>query len=413
MRTLVVAELYPWPALDGYRRRLDHVVAGLASIGEVHVVAPLRAGDTTPAPPPLPNVTGSAVPTASDAGPRSWIRSWVTGRAPRRLLGVDWSGPLTELQSIDLDGFDLIWCSHVDTWWAVASVLGDRPVVVDFDNLENLALKLRRRIPPRHAPTAGVAEVASTLTRWVTSRAFDLVDERRWDALQRRCASSVSTVVVCSELDAQRAGVPNVAVVPNGSVEPEVVDVDRTHLRGDAPVLTFVGALDYEPNTEAVEWLVREIVPVLRAERHDATVRIVGRGADRVAWVGNVPGVVLVGEVADVADELARADVSIVPIRVGAGTRLKVVEAMAYRLPIVTTAVGCEGIDLSDGESALIVDDAVGFAAACARLCGDGALRQRLSDAAARRFAADYTWASIEARVGTLAVGAVRSARSD
>ena len=408
VKTLVVAELYPWPALDGYRRRLDHVVSGLASVGGVHVVAPLRHGDTAPADPPLSNVTGSTAPTAPDQGPRAWLGDWVKGPVPRRLLGVDWSGPVASLQSMDLSQFDLVWCSHVDTWWAVKDALGDLPVVVDFDNLENLALRLRRRIPPRNAPGAGVKEIASTLVRWMTSRGFDVVDERRWDQLQRSCASQVANVVVCSDLDAERAGVPNVVVIPNGAVAPSQVDTDRTALRSDHPVLNFVGALDYEPNTEAVEWLVREVVPVLRAEQPDAVVRIVGRGSDRVAWVAGVPGVDLVGEVDDVTAELARSDVSIVPIKVGAGTRLKVVEALAHHLPIVTTTVGCEGIDVRNGTTALVADDAVAFAGACARLCGDGALRQRLADAGAELFEQHYTWASIERRIGELATSVTR-----
>ncbi|MFM7064776.1 MAG: glycosyltransferase family 4 protein, partial [Actinomycetes bacterium] len=375
----------------------------------VHVLAPLRQGDTEPADPPLPGVTGATVPTAPDQGPRSWLGDWVRGPAPRRLLGVDWSGPLDALRSLDLSEFDLVWCSHVDTWWAVKDALGDLPVVVDFDNLEHLALRLRRRIPPRNAPGAGTKEIAATLARWTTSRAFDLVDERRWDRLQRDCAAAVERVVVCSELDAERSGVPNVAVVPNGAVAPARVDVDRTALRGDHPVLNFVGALDYEPNTEAVEWLVREVVPVLRAERHDAVVRIVGRGSDRVAWVADVPGVELVGEVGDVTAELAVADMSIVPIKVGAGTRLKVVEALAHRLPVVTTTVGCEGIDVRDGVTALVADDAVAFAGACARLCEDGALRQQLADAGAALFEQHYTWSSIERRIGELATSVAGS----
>lgn len=407
MKTLVVAELYPWPSLDGYRRRLHHVVAGLAAVGEVHVVAPQRAGDPPAVPPPVVGVTGTGVPTEPDRGPRTWMADWVRGPVPRRLLGVDWRGPRAELARLDLDEFDLVWCSHVDTWWAVRDLVDGRRVVVDFDNLEHLALRLRRRIPPRHAPDAGPAQVAKGLARWGTSRAFDLVDERRWDRLQRQCAAAVDRVVVCSDLDARRAGVPNTAVVPNGAVAPPSVATDRTALRGPTPVLNFIGALDYEPNTEAVEWLVREVVPVLRAERPDAVVRIAGRGSDRVAWVAGVPGVELVGEVTDVAAELAVADVSVVPIRVGAGTRLKVVEALAHRLPLVTTTVGCEGIDVVDGTSALVADDAVTFARACARLCTDGPLRQRLADAGAALFEERYTWASIEGRIGDLAAQVV------
>jgi len=279
VKTLVVAELYPWPALDGYRRRLDHVVAGLASVGDVDVLAPLRAGDTAPAAPPLPNVTGATAPTAPDQGPRSWVGDWLRSPVPRRLLGVDWSGPRAELGARDLSQYDLVWCSHVDTWWAVKDLVGGLPVVVDFDNLEHLALRLRRRIPPRNAPGAGVKEVASTLARWTTSRAFDLVDERRWDRLQRDCAAQVARVVVCSELDAERSGVPNVAVVPNGAVAPAGVDPDRTSLRGDHPVLNFVGALDYEP------------------------------GGLLCAGAQLVPGVELVGDLVGLWDAVEEADV--------------------------------------------------------------------------------------------------------
>ncbi|HLU41960.1 MAG TPA: glycosyltransferase family 4 protein, partial [Microthrixaceae bacterium] len=233
--------------------------------------------------------------------------------------------------------------------------------------------------------------------------AFDVVDERRFDRLQRRAAASVDRVVVCSELDRQRSGVANAVVVPNGCDAPEDPVLDRTSLRGEVPTFLFVGALDYEPNTEAVEWFVREVLPLLRAEVPDARVRIVGRGADRVAWVAGVPGVDLVGPVEVLDDELRAADVSIVPIRVGAGTRLKVVEALANRLPLVTTTVGCEGIDLRNGHDALIEDDAAGFAAACARLAVDGALRQRLADAGAELFERRYDWQLIEGEVADLA----------
>ena len=121
------------------------------------------------------------------------------------------------------------------------------------------------------------------------------------------------------------------------------------------------------------------------------------------------PGVELVGSVADLQAELSRADVSIVPIRVGAGTRLKVVEALANRLPLVTTTVGCEGIDVVDGVHALVADDAADFAAACVRLAGDGELRQRLADAGHELFAGRYDWDRIESDVAALATEVVSS----
>ena len=133
--------------------------------------------------------------------------------------------------------------------------------------------------------------------------------------------------------------------------------------------------------------------------RPDVRFRVVGRGSERLSWAADEPGVDLVGRVEDLQEELDRTDVSVVPIRVGAGTRLKVVEALSNHLPMVTTTVGCEGIPVVDGRSALVADDAPGFAAACVRLLDDGDLRQLLADEGAALFRASYTWASIRERV--------------
>jgi glycosyltransferase involved in cell wall biosynthesis len=427
VRILVVAEQYPWPAVDGYRQRLHHLVAGLARAGSVEVVALDRRPEglehaAEERPEGVEDV--AARRGGPDAGLRAWLPVWARGDMPRRVLAPDWSAVAAEVRRRVGTGapVELVWYSHVDTWFPlhdeVAAAVASRrdgsaapAEIVDFDNLEHLALRLRRSTPPRFAPGAGAPAKVRTVGRWGVSRAFDLVDERRWDRTQRACAAAVDHVVVCSDLDVDRSGCPNAVRIGNGASAPEHVHADRTGLRGAAPTMFFVGALDYEPNTEAVEWFVREVLPQVRAEVPDACVRIVGRGAERVAWAAEVPGVQLVGAVPELAAELDRADVSIVPIRVGAGTRLKVVEALANRLPLVTTTVGCEGIDVRDGHDALIADDAASFARACVRLLSDGALRQRLADAGAELFARRYDWDGIEASVADLARSTVRAAQ--
>ena len=420
----MVAEQYPWPAVDGYRQRMHHLIAGLGRVGSVEVISLDRrpeAMEHADEGRPDGVVEAIGVPAGADAGLRTWLPDWVRGSMPRRVLAPDWSGVAIELHRRVSSGepVDLVWYSHVDTWFPlhgeVDRASASRPdgaaapaAIVDFDNLEHLALRLRRTTPPRFAPAAGAADRVRTVGRWGVSRAFDLVDERRWDRTQRGCAAQVDHVVVCSDLDVTRSGCPNAVRVGNGASAPADVVTDRTVLRGEVPTMFFVGALDYEPNAEAVEWFVREVLPVVRRSVHDARVRIVGRGADRVEWVRTVDGVDLVGPVDSLADELGRADVSIVPIRVGAGTRLKVVEALANHLPLVTTSVGCEGIEVRDGVDALIVDDADGFARACVSLLTDGRLRQRLAVAGAELFAEQYDWDGIEGSVAQLATDTVR-----
>ena len=404
MRTLVVAELYPWPPVDGYRQRLHQLVGGLSQAGTVDVVAPLRPGHPEPVEPPWDGVARTlTVAVAQRRGPRAWGAEWLRSRAPRRVRGLDWSRVTDDLASWRADRYDLVWYSHVDSWWATSGAFPATPSIVDFDNLENLALRLRRRIPPRFDRGSGAAAHARVAARWTTSRAFDVVDERRWDHVQRWCASQVDHVVVCSELDATRSRCPNAVVVPNGAEAPASVRSDRGDLHGPGPALLFVGALDYEPNTEAMEWFLRDVWPLVRAGRPDAVVRIVGRGGEALGGLADGPGVELLGQVPDLAAELFRADMSVVPIRVGAGTRLKVVEALANHLPLVTTTVGCEGIEVRDGCSALIADDAPSFAGAVLRLAADGGLRQRLADAGAALFERSYTWDVIRGRVADLA----------
>lgn len=420
----MIAEQYPWPPVDGYRQRLSHVIAGLARAGEVEVMTLDRRpelgapGDgATDSDVDLPEgvVSVTAVAPGADAGVRSWLATWARGDMPRRVLGPDWSVLVdlvhARLAAASEPPVDLVWFSHVDTWWPLREIPTSAATIVDFDNLENLAMRLRRFTPPDFSSAPSPGAVARVLGRWGTSRAFDLVDGRRWDKVQRACAGDVDRVVVCSELDRERSGVDNVVVVGNGADAPAAVELDRTELRGGAPTMLFVGALDYEPNTDAVRWFANDVLPLILARRPDARFVVVGRGGDLLAGIADDPGVELVGAVAELQPYLDAADISVVPIRVGAGTRLKVVEALANHLPMVTTTVGCEGIDVVDGQQTLIADDARSFADRCLQLIGDPALRQRLADSGGTLFEQRYDWATIEADLAALAESVVSRGR--
>ena len=216
--------------------------------------------------------------------------------------------------------------------------------------------------------------------------AADAVDEGRWRRLEREIATSGAAVVVCSELDRDRLGRPNVWVVPNGyeRAAQSPAPTDLGPARPTGPVLILVGLLTYEPNRDAAAFFATQILPHVRRHRPEAQFHVVGRydsEADLDPWRG-LPGVKVLGEVADVPTQLAAADIAVVPIRFGGGTRIKILEAFAHRLPVVSTTVGCEGLGVVDGEHLLVADDPVAFAAACVRLTEDAALRARLVAAA-------------------------------
>ena len=151
-------------------------------------------------------------------------------------------------------------------------------------------------------------------------------------------------------------------VVPNAYRRPErpVGSADV----GSPPTVTFQGTLRYPPNAEAARFLVDEVAPELRRLVPDVHIRLVGVSTPSLDLLDDPPRVTVVGQVDDIADELARADVVVVPLRFGSGTRLKVLEAFAHRIPVVSTTLGAEGLGVVDGVHLLVADEPVDVATA-------------------------------------------------
>ena len=119
-------------------------------------------------------------------------------------------------------------------------------------------------------------------------------------------------------------------------------------------------------------------------------VRLVGRPSPTVTALINEPDITVTGRVASMEEELAKADVVVVPVRSGSGTRLKILEAFAHRIPVVSTTLGAEGLDVEDGVHLLVADSAEAIAEACRRLHDDPELRSRLVFAAQELFHRRY-----------------------
>jgi glycosyltransferase involved in cell wall biosynthesis len=183
-------------------------------------------------------------------------------------------------------------------------------------------------------------------------------------ALIDRSASGVVRHFISSDEDAGWIGRrhPGLAL---DVVENAVAVPGQHERRDDGGTLLFLGAFGYAPNVDAARWLVDDIWPIVR-RRAERPVRLVlvGRDPSRVADLGTHPGVELRGDVADVADAYAAATLFVAPLRAGAGTRTKLLEAAAHRVPIVTTSLGTRGLPLAAGRDLLVADDADGFAAA-------------------------------------------------
>ena len=225
-------------------------------------------------------------------------------------------------------------------------------------------------------------------------RFFYRSEMRLFRDFERRIWSRVGGCVVTSEREAAivRAHAPGttVEVVPNGvDVEyfaPGAVDVAPAH------TIVFNGALDYRPNVDAAIHLVRDVLPLLRARYHDVRVTIVGRSPSAEIQRLAGPDVSVVGEVADIRPPMRQAGVVAVPIRMGGGTRFKVIEALALARPVVSTTIGCEGISVVDGEHLLIGDTASTFARQIARIFDDRELGAHIAAAGRKLIEREYSW---------------------
>jgi glycosyltransferase involved in cell wall biosynthesis len=206
---------------------------------------------------------------------------------------------------------------------------------------------------------------------------------------------AAKNIIAVSEVDAATMrsdyGVSRVTAVPTG------VDLDYfapRDAREPATDLVFLGSMDWMPNIDGVQWFVNEVLPLIRRRRPDCSVAIVGRrpGAEIRRLADKDNRIEVTGTVADVRPYLWSARVSIVPLRIGGGTRLKIYEAMAARIPIVSTMVGAEGLDVRPGENILIADSPQEFADRCLLLLDDTETRERMAEAAWEMVESCYSW---------------------
>ena len=229
--------------------------------------------------------------------------------------------------------------------------------------------------------------------RWVQA-GYSLVQWRRLRRYERGVISSYDRVIAVSDADrrALQVLVPglDVAVIPN-CVDTESFAAGASS--EELPDLIFVGTMDYRPNVDAVLWFVRAVMPLLWSRKPDLRFWIVGlRPTAAVRRLGTDRRIVVTGGVPDVRPLLAAHGVCVVPMRVGGGTRIKVLEAMAMAKGIVSTTFGCEGLGVEDGRHVLLADGPTQFAAKCLRLLEDPQERLRLGFEARRFVRERFDW---------------------
>jgi glycosyltransferase involved in cell wall biosynthesis len=388
--------------------RVDNMVRGLTQAGSVDFFCTISerpdvAAGTAPTPPFLARLHVHHRPPfgPSPGGLVRWARSgW-----PRAIAWREWADAESALTAWAEPPYDVVWFSACGSWVALGQV--DRgPAIVDLDNLEDQKLRTLMRVARLQKREGLVRRSPLQRLRRILGALLDPVDVRRWERVQQRAADEAVSVVVASERDRVQLGHSSAVVVPNGY---ELASTPPAYVPPPEPVFTMVGLLTYPPNIDAAQFFARRVFPLVRASLPSARFRLVGRSDGSIVSLADHPGVELLGEVDELDDVFATTTAVVVPLRAGGGTRLKVLEAFARKIPVVSTSLGCEGLDARDGFELLTGERPEELAAACVRLAVDTELAAAMAESGYRLWSSRYRWQDIRLRVRDLAAEAARS----
>jgi polysaccharide biosynthesis protein PslH len=388
-RVLVVTPGLPSATGSGFDKRVFHLLRYLAREHHVTVacMGPIEGNEASQELSGLVDRV-HAIPSPPQGGWRkraAQVSSVATGRS------FEWARLHTHGAQLALDRllqgevFDIVQVESAQMGGFTLS--GNAAVVLDEHNIEYELIDRMSRgessWPRRLYCRQESAKLrAAEIALWRRVDACAVTSSRDQETIDREAPSTLTSVV------------------PNG------VDLDEFPATADAADggrrILFTGTMNYRPNRDAALYFVRDILPRIHRRFPDASLTICGQSPPPEVAALACEQVMVTGRVPDVQPYLADATVVVAPLRVGAGTRLKILEAMAMSRPVVTSTIGCEGIDVSGGSHVLIADAPDEFADAVCHLLAEPALRQRLGREGRRLVEGRYGWEAAAARLDEL-----------
>jgi sugar transferase (PEP-CTERM/EpsH1 system associated) len=378
----------PYPPHQGAAIRTLNLIKNLAPRHEIHLLSFVEEGDISGRIEALASCCASIVTVPSPH--RSTARralSVLFSPHPDMALRLP-SPEFSETLRVSLsrERFDFVQIEAIEMAQYGLAVkrmnVSSAPLVV-FDDI-NAEYLLQKR---------ALETDARQPTRWPAAL-YSFIQWRKLQRYETHACQQLDRIVVVSEADAEalRKLLPKLHcfVVPNG------VDTDFfTPWEGadSNSTLVFTGKMDFRPNVDAVLWFARDVLPLIQQQLPEVSLRVVGRNPHpRLSGLRQSPSIVLTGYVDDVRPHIGEAAVYVVPLRVGGGTRLKLLEAMSMGKAIVCTSLGCEGISVRPGRDLMIADDPVSFAGAVVALMRDRERRLELGVSARQLAVAQHDW---------------------
>lgn len=399
MKILFLTPQLPYPPHQGTTIRNYHLIRYLADRHTIDLLTFLAPGQTVKSttaldpfcrrvaylPQPVRPLRQRAMDTFRTLLPDMALR--LESQAMHTLV-CDWLQDGYDI--VQIEGIEMAQYSHhVQT---VFPPSGKRPLLVfDDHNCEYLLQKRNALTDLRHPK------------RWPAAF-YSLIQWQKLRRYEQQICRHADVVLAVSPVDQQvlqrLAPDVTIALVANGIDSEERTPPVTHHPPPATSSLLFTGKMDYRPNIDAVLWFADEVLPHILREAPDVHFQVVGMNPHaRLDRLRQQPAIEITGAVPSIDPYWQAATIYVVPLRVGGGTRFKVLDAMAHAKPIVTTTLGVEGIDVQDGRELLLADTAQTFAAAVLRLLHDaktdGALGQQLGANAQRFVAAHYRWQQI------------------
>ena len=384
MRILFLSRWFPSPPSNGSKLRVLKLLGGLAQRHDVTLLAFADEPGADPDAPELRSLCREvvAVPWRSYDSSSAKARLGLLSPAPRSLVDT-YSTEMARCIRARLaaGSYDLVIASQLGAAIYVDSFAG-RPAVFEEVEVGGLRDRYARATTLRQRLRSGLTwakhrrYLAGLLRAY---RGCTVVSERERDLL-----SGVASAAP-------------IAVIPNCVDLSDYATDDADEADAPRPgTLVFSGSFRYHANHQAMSWFTKEVFPLVRAACPDARLTITGDPAGET--LADLDNVTIAGFLDDVRPTVRRSWLSVAPILEGGGTRLKILEAMALRSPVVATTKGAEGLDARSGEHLLIADTPAEFAAAVVRVLRSPELRRALADNAYELVRARYDWAAVMPR---------------
>jgi glycosyltransferase involved in cell wall biosynthesis len=385
MKVLFITDRIPYPPHDGGRLRTYNIVKQLARRHDVTLVALIRSPDEAENASAIASLGVQVVPILRSTRPNAtrWqkIRLHLS-RTPhfltRQPLPDDFGKRIARLRNGQR--FDVVHLDYALTA-PCAPFVADLPIVLTQHNVQS-------QIPYSYVMAQPALKRLALWREWL--------DYWKWKYVEIAWSRAADVIVAVSQSEAayyrkHLPGIP-VVVVPNGV---EVEYFQNLERQSEPATLLFTGGMNWLPNVDAMRYFCDEIFPRIQTQRPDARLLIVGRDPLPEVQALASHSITVTGQVPDVRPYFSRATVFIVPLRSGGGTRLKILEAFAAGVPVVSTSLGCEGLEVQDGEHLLIADSPEIFAQQVLQLLGDANLRAKLVMSARRLAETIYDYAVV------------------